>query len=345
VLRWGRQSSFTVRIGRPSLAEPMNRETLQYFALVRRFFPALAIALVGSALLPALAAAAPPAVISFAPTQVRNQEATVRFAIDPGGLETTWLVELGRTVAYGKEGAGYNWPLSPSSGFVPVEQLIGSKNGNWGPLIPGAEYHYRVVAMNADGTTYGEDQTLMATNGTPPAASNLSAIEVAPGVVVLNGAVDPEGSPVTVCRFHYITEETFQHKGFSAYGFPLGEVVPCADPPWSAGDGTEPVPVHVALSGLKPGVYYFLTEAENAYDEGTTTKSIRFEITAPAVGPAAAKPDDPATPPRPDQLASPGAAGNETPATSPAPAKATPHQAKKQQRKKKHRRQRHHPRR
>lgn len=302
---------------------------------MRRALTVFVIALLGLALLPALVTAAAPTVLSFAPTKVRNQEATVRFAIDPGGLETTWLVELGRTDAYGREGAGYNWPLKPSNGYVLVEQLIGSINGNWGPLQPGVEYHYRVAATNADGTTYGEDQTLTATDGTPPAATNLSAVQIAAGAVVLNGAVDPEGSPLTVCRFHYITEETFQHRGFSAYGFPLGELVPCAESPWRVGDGTEPVPVHVALSALEPGVYYFLTEAENAYDEGTTTKSIRFEILPPAPEPAAEAPFVPLTPPRLDSPApSPAAAGIAPPATSPAPVKPKARHGKKHKRKK-----------
>ena len=53
-------------------------------------------------------------------------------------------------------------------------------------LQPGVAYHYRIVASNEDGTSYGADQTLT-THGYP-----VSAIQMTPPLATKLGFFNPE---------------------------------------------------------------------------------------------------------------------------------------------------------
>jgi hypothetical protein len=79
-------------------------------------------------------------------------QATLTGAIDPHGWETTYFFEYGPTTAYGQE-----WPTVPVSmgaleGSQPVVVIVLD-------LQPGTTYHYRLVATNGGGTSYGPDLT------------------------------------------------------------------------------------------------------------------------------------------------------------------------------------------
>ena len=72
--------------------------------------------------------------------------------MNPNGLETSYRFEYGETTAYGSEA-----PTSAQSagdGSEDIEVETGLKG-----LHPATTYHYRVVATNSDGATYGEDRT------------------------------------------------------------------------------------------------------------------------------------------------------------------------------------------
>lgn len=83
---------------------------------------------------------------------LENTEAYVGGTVNPNGLATTYHFEYGRTTSYGLSSS----TESAGSGTenVPVLAKITEL---W---RPGTEYHYRLVASNADGTTYGADATL-----------------------------------------------------------------------------------------------------------------------------------------------------------------------------------------
>jgi hypothetical protein len=77
------------------------------------------------------------------------------------------------------------------------------------------------------------------------------ATSVLPSGATLNGSVNPDGAPVTGCRFEYGTSPTF------------GLTAPCAQSPATIGEGTSPVPVSAAVS-LQPDTgYYFRLVASN----------------------------------------------------------------------------------
>jgi hypothetical protein len=95
---------------------------------------------------------APPTVGTQDATGVTTSEATLNGAINPNGVETTYHFEYGPTSAYGTSVPAA--AASAGSGTSAV-QVPAPLSG----LQREATYHYRLVATNALGTTYGGDHT------------------------------------------------------------------------------------------------------------------------------------------------------------------------------------------
>jgi streptogramin lyase len=101
-----------------------------------------------------------PAVTSAAVTSLTEQGATLNAEVAPNSQSTTYRFEYGPTTAYGSQ-------TSPASagagaGASPVSTPVTG-------LTAGSVYHFRAVASNATGTTYGPDSTF--TTHTPPLAT------------------------------------------------------------------------------------------------------------------------------------------------------------------------------
>lgn len=97
---------------------------------------------------PALA----PTVQTGAASNVSTSGATLGGTIDPNGsVVTQAYFQLGPTTAYGTT---VQMPTLPGGGQVAVAGSAPVAN-----LPSGQTYHYRLVAVNAGGTTYGPDQT------------------------------------------------------------------------------------------------------------------------------------------------------------------------------------------
>ena len=109
---------------------------------------------------------------------------------------------------------------------------------------PGTTYHYRLVAMSADGTAASADATFsttgnQATPGGPlPVVSESAAVGLTTSSVQLNGAINPEG-PTTSWYFQY---------GLSGY---YGVQT---SPQTMSGLGARPV--NATVSGLQSGTTY-----------------------------------------------------------------------------------------
>ena len=87
-------------------------------------------------------------------------DATLTGGIYPNGVQTTWWVEYGTSTSYGQ---------STSTSDVGSGQTLVSLTSTLTGLSPSTTYHYRFVASNSDGTTYGPDSTLRtAVPGTSP---------------------------------------------------------------------------------------------------------------------------------------------------------------------------------
>jgi hypothetical protein len=91
-----------------------------------------------------------PSVASPQVGSVMGNSAVISAVVYPNGLPTTGYIQWGTTPSYGHSTASQNL----GSGMAPVA-LRQSLTG----LQPGTLYHYRIVTTNANGTTYGADQT------------------------------------------------------------------------------------------------------------------------------------------------------------------------------------------
>ncbi len=85
---------------------------------------------------------------------------TVAGAIDPHGWDTTYLFQYGTSTAYGSSWPTVQVDMGALEGSQPV--VVGIPN-----LLPGTVYHYRLMASNGGGTSYGQDMTF--TTGEYPA--------------------------------------------------------------------------------------------------------------------------------------------------------------------------------
>ena len=87
-------------------------------------------------------------------TKLAEQEATLNATINPEGLATTYHFEYGATTSYGSRVPAGEVSVGSGQENVSVSQPISS-------LTLENVYHYRVVATNSNGTTYGEDRTVI----------------------------------------------------------------------------------------------------------------------------------------------------------------------------------------
>jgi hypothetical protein len=102
-----------------------------------------------------------PVVSTGLASSVTSSSATLNGIVNPNGLSTTYIFQWGRTTSYGYSTA----VTSAGSGTGNVAASAGITG-----LSSNAVYHYRLVATNSVGTTYGADQsfttTLNQTNST-----------------------------------------------------------------------------------------------------------------------------------------------------------------------------------
>ncbi len=95
-----------------------------------------------------------PAVATGGASNVGVGSATLSGAIDPHGWDTTYLFEYGTSTAYGSSWPTVQVDMGALEGFQPV--IVNVPN-----LLPNTTYHYRLVATNGGGTSYGADMTFM----------------------------------------------------------------------------------------------------------------------------------------------------------------------------------------
>jgi hypothetical protein len=182
-------------------------------------------------------------VLTGAPaTGVTSTSADVSGTVDPEGATVTGCsFEYGLSASY-----GYTSPCSPAApltGRTAIPVVAGLEG-----LHPDESYHYRLVAVNAAGTEYGEDETFQ-TEAPPPTLST-SVSAVTQTTATLDGSIDPNDQETTY-RFEYGPTVAY------------GTVLPA--PEASVGSGYEEVHVGQELSGLQPGTtYHFRVVATNA---------------------------------------------------------------------------------
>jgi hypothetical protein len=93
-----------------------------------------------------------PTATTEAATAETTTEATLNATVNPEGYKTTYQFEYGTTTSYGTKVPASAQSIGSGTSNVKVSQVIGG-------LEFGKTYHFRVVATNAAGTTYGADRS------------------------------------------------------------------------------------------------------------------------------------------------------------------------------------------
>ena len=119
----------------------------------------------------------PPVVTTQAATNVTTTAASLNGSINPNNLETTYHFEWGLTTSYGNSTTA----TSAGSGSS-VINVSGGISG----LMSGTTYHYRLVATNSAGTTYGTDLSLTTLSPTLSVTPSNQPVTSVPGSTSFN---------------------------------------------------------------------------------------------------------------------------------------------------------------
>ncbi|HWX73734.1 MAG TPA: fibronectin type III domain-containing protein, partial [Solirubrobacteraceae bacterium] len=184
----------------------------------------------------------PPTVTGAGASSLTTTSATLTASVDPEGGEVSEChFDYGPSSAYG---ASSECQPAPGNGTSPV--AVSAAIGGLSPLTT---YHFRIVASNPGGTSFGTDQTFT-TPPNPPTLATLVPSSLTTTSATLSASVNPEGAEVSECRFEYGPS--------SAYG----ASVQCQPAP---GNGAAPVEVSASLTGLSANsTYHFRVVASNA---------------------------------------------------------------------------------
>jgi hypothetical protein len=127
-----------------------------------------------------------PTVTTTAATNVTGNSATINGTVNPNGIATTYYFEWGTSVSYGS---------TTTTGTAGSGTSAVAISANLTSLTTGVTYHYRAVANNTDGTSYGLDMSFTpgAAAVTTTAASSITATTATSGGNVITDG----GTPVT----------------------------------------------------------------------------------------------------------------------------------------------------
>jgi phosphodiesterase/alkaline phosphatase D-like protein len=198
-----------------------------------------------------------PGVTTNPATNLAGFSATLNGSVYPHGLTTTVYFQYGTTTGYGHTTASQS----------KTGNTYQSVSANISGLAASTRYHFRIVATNSAGTTYGADRTLTTLSATgPPVVTTNPATFVASYSATLNGSLDPHGLSTTVY---------FQYGTTTSYGFTTS---------LQAKNGNTYQNISAHISGLAAGTrYHFRIVASNS--AGTTHGADRTFTTLSPTGP------------------------------------------------------------
>jgi phosphodiesterase/alkaline phosphatase D-like protein len=192
-----------------------------------------------------------PIVTTGGATAIGPTGATLTGSASPNGRATSWWFEYGPTNRYGARTPSRN--AGAGTAAVSVAEAIGG-------LQPATEYHFRLVAQNSGGRSYGADSAFR--TASPPRALTGAVTGLSTTAATIAGVVNPAG----VDTSWYV-----DYGATTQYGLRTA-----AQP---AGAGTADLAVTARLTGLAPGVrFHYRVVAVSA--AGTTVGDNRSFATA-----------------------------------------------------------------
>jgi phosphodiesterase/alkaline phosphatase D-like protein len=202
----------------------------------------------------------PPGASTGRAASISTTSANLTGSVDPQGQSTTYYFQYGTTTAYGSQSS----PSSAGAGtaYTVVSAAVGG-------LTPATTYHYRLVATNPTGTSFGADKaftTARAPITPPPIAKTGVAQGITASSATLTGTANPKGTATT----YY-----FQYGRTAAYG--------AVTSTGNAGSGGNGVSVAAAISGLsRDTTYHYRLIVTNA--GGTSFGADTSFATVPPLG-------------------------------------------------------------
>ena len=201
-----------------------------------------------------------PVVTTNPATKVAAFSATLNGTVNPRGATTMVNFQYGLTTAYGS-----NTPMQTQNG-----NTIRAVSANIAGLLANHTYHFRIVAHNNAGTSFGPDRifTTLTATGSPVVTTNPATL-IASFSATLNGSLNPHGLTTTV---------SFQYGTTTAYG---------STTPMQTQTGSTYRDIAANINGLSPNtLYHFRIVATNS--AGTRFGGDRTFTTLSVTGPPVA---------------------------------------------------------
>jgi hypothetical protein len=236
---------------------------------------------------------APPSVVTGQAIETSSSSATLQGTVNPNARATSYYFEYGTTTAYGTSTPAQN--TGAGTAAQEVEAAVGG-------VAVGVTYHYRLVASNADGTTFGEDRTFVILDR---AAPRFLSASLAPKVFAVNRRGRSE-TPATAQRRRRGTKFRFSLSEPARVVFTISRARPgrrvgrrCVKPTrrnrarrkctryvrvrsfavqGSAGANTKRFSGKIGRVSLKPGRYRATLVATDAAGNRSAPKQLRFRV-------------------------------------------------------------------
>jgi hypothetical protein len=179
------------------------------------------------------------AAVTTAPTNASNTQATMNGTVNPNGVATSAYFQFGTTTSYGNSTGAQS--LGSGNSSVNVSQLVTGLQSN-------TTYHYRIVATNSIGTSYGADRTFTTSQSAVPTITTEPATNVTKTSATLNALVNPNA---------FATSMHFELGRTNSYGTSTTTL--------NIGSGTADVAVSANFANLRQSTtYHFRVVATNA---------------------------------------------------------------------------------
>ena len=201
-----------------------------------------------------------PTATTNAATSITTTGATLNGTVNANNASTTVTFQYGLTTSYGSTATATQSPVSGTANTAVSASITG--------LTSNTLYHFRVVAVNTNGTANGSDLTFT-TSPAPPTATTNAASGITTTGAMLNGTVNANNDSTAV---------TFQYGLTTIYGS-------TATATQSPVSGTSNTAVSASITGLTPNtLYHFRVVAVNS---GGTTNGSDLTFTTSAAAPTA----------------------------------------------------------